>query len=278
MSDPPHRRIWLCADDYGLAPGVNAAIRELIARRRLNATSAMVVAPHFHRGEAEALTRAAATTQAAIGLHLTLTAPFRPLTEQFRPRRRGDFLPLGRALPAALLRRYAPPLLHAEIQAQIAAFRDAFGRPPDFVDGHQHVQLFPQVREAVLAAVSAAAPQAWVRQCGRAPHMRRTGDRKGALLDLLSARFRRLAAQRGLRTNSAFAGTYDFRAGLDFAALFPSFINGMPTGGVVMCHPGFPDAELARLDPVTRQRQREYDVLAGAAFPRMLETHGVTLA
>ena len=26
------RRIWLCADDYGISPSVNAAIRNLIAR------------------------------------------------------------------------------------------------------------------------------------------------------------------------------------------------------------------------------------------------------
>ena len=37
-----------------------------------------------------------------------------------------------------------------EVRAQFEAFADAFGRPPDFVDGHQHVHLFPQVREAVL--------------------------------------------------------------------------------------------------------------------------------
>ena len=46
------RRIWLCADDYGIAPGVNAAIRDLVARGRLNATSVMVVAPSFSRAEA----------------------------------------------------------------------------------------------------------------------------------------------------------------------------------------------------------------------------------
>jgi predicted glycoside hydrolase/deacetylase ChbG (UPF0249 family) len=45
-----------------------------------------------------------------------------------------------------------------------------------------------------------------------------------------------------------------------------------------MCHPGYPDSELARLDPVTVQRRREYDFLAGDEFPRMLATHGVTLA
>ena len=28
---PQRRRIWLCADDYGMSPGVNSAIRDLIA-------------------------------------------------------------------------------------------------------------------------------------------------------------------------------------------------------------------------------------------------------
>jgi hypothetical protein len=273
------RHIWLCADDYGMAPGVNAAIRDLIARGRLNATSVMVVAPHFNPAEASALDGLnSAGKRVAIGLHLTLTAPFRPLTERFRPLARGELLPLGRTLAAAILRRYRADLLHAEIAAQIAAFAGVFGRVPDFIDGHQHVQLFPQIREAALHAGKAEAPRAWIRQCGRVPHMRRAGDRKGALLDRLSARFRQLADENGVRTNSAFAGTYDFKAEVDFAALFPRFIDGMPESGLVMCHPGYPDSELARLDPVTVQRRREYDFLAGDEFPRMLATHGVTLA
>ena len=47
MSDASERRIWLCADDYGISPAVDRGIRELIARGRLNATSVMVVAPSF---------------------------------------------------------------------------------------------------------------------------------------------------------------------------------------------------------------------------------------
>ena len=46
----------LCADDYGISPGVNEAIRDLIARGRINATSVMVVAPVSHPTEATALT------------------------------------------------------------------------------------------------------------------------------------------------------------------------------------------------------------------------------
>ena len=42
-----------------------------------------------------------------------------------------------------------PKLLTAEITRQFEAFAAAFGRPPDFVDGHHHVHLFPQIRDAV---------------------------------------------------------------------------------------------------------------------------------
>jgi predicted glycoside hydrolase/deacetylase ChbG (UPF0249 family) len=147
------RKIWLCADDYGLAPGVNAAIRDLIVRRRLNATSVMVVAPSFNRSEALALNILnTGATRVEIGLHLTLTAPFQPMTERFRPVRRGRFLPLASALTAGMLRRYRHEALMVEIATQIAAFVTAFGHPPDFIDGHQHVQVFPQVRRAAATA------------------------------------------------------------------------------------------------------------------------------
>ena len=60
----PPRRIWLCADDYGISPGVNRAIRDLIERGRLNATSVMVVGPAIGRDEVEALQDAAASEPA----------------------------------------------------------------------------------------------------------------------------------------------------------------------------------------------------------------------
>ena len=76
------------------------------------------------------------------------------------------------------------------------------------------MHLFPQVRDALLEVVKEVAPNAWVRQCGRAPC--RCGsdlsDKKGMLLDVLSRGFRRRAAALGVATNPAFAGTYDFAA------------------------------------------------------------------
>ena len=159
------RRIWLCADDYGLAEGVNRAIRDLIGRGRLNATSVMMVGSAIGRDEVKALQEVAGNSpRCAIGLHATLTAPFRPLTMHFRPTDGGMFPPFPKLLRAGLLRRLDVEMIHGELMVQLAAFRDLFGRAPDFVDGHQHAQLFPQARDAFLRAVKEAAPGAWVRQ------------------------------------------------------------------------------------------------------------------
>ena len=221
--------------------------------------------------------REAAGDHAAIGLHLTLTAPFRPLTPGFAPLRDGAFPPL-----AAMARRGAVALAHAarcstpRSPARFAAFRTAFGRAPDYIDGHQHIHVFPQISEALLRVTKrrrAARLAAPMRPRGAAKNL----EPKGLMLDALSRRFRRLAAAHGLRTNPAFAGTYAFRAGADYAKLFPDFLDGLPDGGVVMCHPGIVDAELARLDPLTDLREREYAYFLGDDFPRLLAERGVAL-
>jgi predicted glycoside hydrolase/deacetylase ChbG (UPF0249 family) len=275
----PPRRFWLCADDYGMAAGVNEAIRDLVGRGRLNATSVMTATPSFNRADAASLDAFNSDERrVAIGLHVTLTAPFKPLTAGYAPTRDGAFLPLSAMFRAATLRRLDGSKLAQEIAAQLQAFTAAFGREPDFMDGHQHVHLFPQVRDAFLVAAKEAAPHAWVRQCGRvAPLPRRLADPKALLLDILSLEFRKRAAAVGLRTNPAFAGAYDFRAAPDFAALFPRFLDRLPEGGVVMCHPGFVDAELTRLDTLTAQREREHAYFAGDEFPRVLAENNLAL-
>jgi hypothetical protein len=275
----PLRRIWLCADDYGLSPGVNRAIRDLIERGRLNATSVMVVGPAGGRDEISALKAAAASSpRCAVGLHVTLTAPFRPLTMHFRPLDGGMFLPFPKLLRAGLFGRLDPEIIRAELMVQLAAFADMFGRAPDFVDGHQHAQLFPGVRDAFLTAVKQAAPNAWVRQGGRnQPLPRRLGTPKALVLDVLSAQFRRRASRANIAFNPGFAGAYDFTRRPDFGALMRQFLEGLPEGGLIMCHPGFVDDTLVSLDPLTTHREHEHAFLAGEQFPRLLAANNVTL-
>jgi hypothetical protein len=279
-ADSSLRPIWLCADDYGISKSVSKAIRDLVLRGRLNATSVMVVAPSCDRAETASLSMLnAGTRRVAIGLHVTLTGAFKPLTAGFRPTRGGTFVSLAELMVRGKLHLLSRKRLVAEISAQLAAFAALFGRKPDFVDGHQHAHLFPQVRDALLDAVIAQAPNAWVRQCGGVPGRPAT-DFKSKVLEALSRGFRDRAAVRGVITNPAFAGAYDFTSAgdSDFARLFPGFLQGMPAQGVVMCHPGFVDNELERLDPLTTQREREYAYLAGDGFPGVLRAHGVALA
>jgi chitin disaccharide deacetylase len=273
------RRIWLCADDYGISPGVNRAIRDLIENGRLNATSVMVVGPAIGRDEANALQAAVKSNpRCAIGLHVTLTGPFRPLSMHFRPLEGGLFLPNAKLFRRGFAGRLDFELIHTEVTVQIEAFVDLFGRAPDYVDGHQHVQLFPGVRQAFLAAVKQAAPAAWIRQCGRdQPLVARLDSPKALVLDALSAQFRKRAARIELAFNPAFAGAYDFSKQQEFGALMRRFLQGMPQGGVVMCHPGFVDDILISLDPFTFQREREYEFLRSERFPPLLAESELTL-
>jgi predicted glycoside hydrolase/deacetylase ChbG (UPF0249 family) len=122
------------------------------------------------------------------------------------------------------------------------------------------------------------APNAWVRQCGSSqPIARRLTDPKGLLIDWLSREFRARAAQHKIPTNPAFAGTYTYRDDADFPRLFPRFLEGLPAGGLVMCHPGHVDAELERLDPLTTLREKEYSYFCGDRFPEDLAAQRFSL-
>src|SRR5262249_60352256 len=128
---------------------------------------------------------------------------FRPPPEALSP-------PLRELARRAFLGRLDARALAAEVEAQLAAFAAAFGRAPDFVDAHQHVHLFPQIRDAVLDSVKRCAPAAWVRQCGSAlPPRILLGDFKTLALSVLSRGFRRRAAALALPTHPALAGFSD---------------------------------------------------------------------
>jgi hypothetical protein len=130
-----------------------------------------------------------------------------------------------------------------------------------------------------MAAMKEAAPSAWLRQCGRAlPLPRRWGDPKGLALDLMSRRLAVESARHGIKTNPAFAGTYEFRRKAEYGALFASFLQNLPEGGLVMCHPGFVDDELRRLDDFLDMREAEHTFFAGEWFPKLLASHGLAFA
>jgi predicted glycoside hydrolase/deacetylase ChbG (UPF0249 family) len=272
---PEPQPLVLCADDFALSPGVSMGILRLAERGRLSAISCMTLMPHW-----PTLARRLDSVEGRcdIGLHLTLTdqrplAPVPSLT-------RDDHLPnLGRLLRGAFARRLDPSDVRGEIHRQWEAFVSARGRPPDFVDGHQHVHLLPGVRDALCDVLRACAKdeRPYIRVCWEPPaRVIARGECVGKtlLLASLSMPLRRAVRRLGLAANDSFRGVHAFDPRADYAASFRRFLRGRARRPLVMCHPGFVDAELRSVDTVTDQRRVEYDYLASERFTADLAALG----
>lgn len=273
--------VTVIADDYALSGGVTAGILALGRDGRLSGTGAMVSSPRW-RQDAPALRDMPDGFQT--GLHLTLTGPFPPLGPLGRLCPTGRLPTVGRWLAlshgGSLHRSPVRAALAAEIERQFDAFEQAMGRPPHFVDGHQHVHLLPGIRPLVLAAVQQRRPGTiWLRDCYEAPSRvlaRGVATGKALFIAALARGLARQAARRGIPTNRGFAGIYDFQG--DFPALMPRFLMGTGPGAVIMVHPALPDAELAGLDPVVTARQGEMAYLSGPLWPETLACAGKQLS
>lgn len=255
----------LCADDYGLAPGVGRAIRDLIERGRLSATSCMTAGP-FWPEEARLLKPLA--DRADIGLHFTLTDQ-PPAGAMPRLAPDGRLPPIGRLMALAYTGRLDRDEIAAEFERQLNNFRQAFGEQPDFIDGHQHVHLLPTVR-AVVAAGLARLPGAYVRSCAEpalTAWRRGVAAPKALLLSAMAAG----AVPAGGQRNRGFRGAYDLSGRVPFGDLMEKFLSPPQAGMLTMVHPGFADDALRAADPVVEQREVEYTYLAGPAFGDLLD-------
>ena len=241
--------IVLCADDYGIAPGVSRAIRDLLERRRLSATGCMVVSPEFVN---EGPLLAPYLDRADIGLHFTLTFD----------------RPLGGVMRAAYFRRLDLRATAAELDRQIESFTRIVGRPPDFIDGHQHVHQLPGVRDQVAAA--AARIGAYVRvteeRIGAILRAGVSADKAG-FLAIMAAPMARAVRRSGVKRNSGFRGVRSFNESGPYGDLFRRMIARARPGTIVMCHPGLVDDTLKARDPVTAAREGEYRYFLSDEFP-----------
>ncbi len=271
------KKIVVCADDYNISPGASKAIRELIATGRLNATSVMTIFPGLDE-EAKALANTPSPSPVQIGLHLTLSGGFAPLASPPTATQDGK-LPKYTALFSPLARlKVSRKAVALEIEAQIRAFERAFGRMPDYVDGHQHCHLAPPVRKIFVKTVAKLAPKAWVRQCG--PAQKRalfTADNKTRFIGALSLALERLAKRAGLAVNPSFSGAYDFDGPGKFEELFPRFVGELTDGGVVMVHPAHVDDMLRSRDTLVERREEEYAFLASAGFHDAMKSANAVL-
>jgi predicted glycoside hydrolase/deacetylase ChbG (UPF0249 family) len=271
----PLPALTLAADDYGLAPGVSLAIRQLIEQGRLQATGCMTASPHWPDG---ARLLKPLDGQADIGLHLTLT-DHAPLSAMPRLAPQGRLPGVAELIKRSHSRDLDKAEIAAEIEGQLDSFEAHFGRAPDFIDGHHHVHQLPVIGEAVIAAWRRRCPKAWIRSCREpAPAILKRGidPVRAIVISSLGWKFRRRLEQAGVPHNTSFRGVYDFSGRVPFADLFRRFTDAPGPRCLMMVHPGFVDDALRAADSLTTQREAEYAFLASPACALSLASRGLT--
>jgi hypothetical protein len=269
MSDEPRRaRLTLCADDFAHSTGTSRVIADLLSAGRLNATGCMTLRPNW-AADAAMLRDLPAT--AAIGVHLVLTEEA-PLTAMPRLAP-GGLLPDVHRLEGMKGADLPLDEIAREVDAQLDRFAQITGRPPAFVDGHQHTHSLPRIRDVVVAAVARHAPGAWLRTCeDRIGAMLARPWRGKALASAVRSRgFGRTAAAAGLAVNHGFAGHYGFSG--DYAAIFPAFLRRPGPRHLVMCHPG---VDGRRGDAIAAARPVEAAALARLPLADLAAAHGLS--
>lgn len=266
----------VCADDYGIAPGVSRGIRELSKAGRLSATGAMTCMPHWPEA---AVAMKPLVGHIAVGLHFTLTDQ-RPLGPMPVLAPAGCLPKSGSLTLRAFCSRLPRMEIATELGRQLDAFETHLGRAPDFIDGHQHVHQLPGIRDLVIAACVGrlAAHGTWLRDTWDAPaNMARRGSVEGAMIAMLGHGLHRGARALGVGANRGFTGVYKFGQ-VALGSAIPKMLVGAGPETMLMVHPGHPDAELAKVNSWVEPREGEFAYLMSDAFPADLAALGFRVA
>lgn len=279
----------VCADDYGISPSVSEGIIELIERKRLSATSCMVVGP-FADTAMGCLRRL--NPRVDIGLHVVLTSNH-PLTALKQKTglvdSSGCFHSFSRLLMNAYKRSLELDAVSKEIDAQIKRFTCLMGHLPHYLDGHQHIQQLPIVREAVTKVAGALA------KCGGSIYVRTAGlptawlwtkglwySRQLALGNcMIALPGKKLASTldgAGIPHNRFLLGFYDYEGGAKFAEVVDLYLTLRPNPrDILFCHPGRIDDELRRIDPLIDSRLDILQFLGSSRWEDLANESGIRL-
>ena len=262
------RRVILCADDFAVNASASRGIAELATAGRISATSAMVLSPRWAQ---DAALLEPVRGRIDVGLHLDWTSEF-ALAQ-------GHGLSLGRAMLKAALGGFDRHAARAVIDHQLDLFEAHWQAPPDYVDGHQHVQQFAGIRQALVQALK----ERYVTQNGPRPYLRLSRapagrvDMKARVIAAMGANaLERIASDAGLISARALLGIYDFTGDqTTYGRAMTRWLAQAPTGSIIMCHPAQASEAGDEIGPA---RVWEHAYLNGADFSKGLIAAGVQLA
>jgi len=215
-----------------------------------------------------------------IGLHFTLTqlSPLSPLSHVPSITQDGHFLSFPRLYVKSISQNINKYEVRQEFVKQVEFFQEIFGFFPDFIDGHQHVQQLPIINHVVIGNTirfdlppdffirNSSLPAAVVVRC--LTPLGASGFLKNMLLAIQGNNFRKKLAEKGVGSNSALLGTYNFRskkAYADVFAFYTKIVGSKSVNNILYyCHPGLPEPSPCFLDdPIQQRRTEEFHFFNG---------------
>ena len=262
------KRVIVCGDDFGMNADIDEGMIALADMGRISAVSCLALGPTF-----AANARRLDERNVDIGLHVNLTES---LGAEAVP------MPsLGKLIFNAYAGRLDTGWVQSQLTLQFDAFEAAFGRAPDYVDGHQHVHQLPGIRDQVLLQLKRrqGAHRPWLRQTapGMLCGIPVKESIKARVIGALGAgALARQASRNGLRTNRRLLGVYGFEGGKRrYADLLQNWLFNARDGDLLMCHPA---VRVQEGNPMSSQRRAEFDVLASPKLGDWMNANGVRIS
>ncbi len=286
------RRLIINADDFGLTAGVNRAIAEAHQRGVVTSTTLMANSRAFG-GAIDTARSLQGTAPLSVGCHVVLLdgeplLPADKVPTLLQPGN-GDHHfreSLNDFVVASFRHKLNPEQIEAEASAQIDRIRAA-GIEPSHFDTHKHAHMFPAVLRPLLRAAKSRGVKAVRNPFGQVwplplASLLRTRQvwKRFAQLNVLrnyAGNFRREVEAHGLRTTDGSLGV--LATGVLDMKLFTAIIESIPDGTwEFVCHPGYNDAELDRIQTRLRQsREQELTLLTSAEAKELLRRRGIKL-
>lgn len=280
---PTGKRVILCADDFGISPSVSKSICMLAEKKRISATSVMVV---YEDWKTHCRTLMSLQRHLDIGLHFVLTdalpvSPFKKIPSIVSLD--ASFYNMKQFMKLAWLGQIKKEDVIEELTSQYDEFVDTFGVLPDFIDGHHNVHQYPIVDDAVIEFVKN-------RRIENKIYLRNTAHSlnsvfmqgfeflKTALISFQGSSFKKKLLDNDMRTNESFGGVYNLTRSNKFEEKIVEFCcSANSKNGIVMVHPGKVDSILLKRDSFCEGREIEEKTLLDKTFPETLKSLNVRL-
>jgi len=258
--------IIVCADDFALHAGVSMGIVRLAQLKRISATSAMVLSPGWKH---EAMLLHHLRGHIDVGLHLDWTSPFAVSA--------GHGVSLVSAMRRSVLGGFHREQARTVIARQLDLFETHWQATPDYIDGHQHVQQFAGIREALVDELTCRYGHLPIKpylRLSRARSNAGTVNFKGLVMTMMgSLALEKIATNARLSSARDLFGIYNFAGGTKrYAALMARWLAQAPHGSILMCHPS---QAADPHDVMAKARMQEFSYMAGREFEQALSTAGV---